>query len=88
MTCSYVMHVPKSTDTLHYLPLTSTIHQSQTFSSDTYLCREYMYVTMLTIILLLHSNIQLFKFDTDRQLRYFHFHFHYTVYINHVKQYT
>jgi len=62
------MHVPKSPHTLHYLPLTSAIHQSQTFPSDTYLCKEYMYVTMLTIVLLFHSNIQLFKFNTDRPI--------------------
>jgi hypothetical protein len=52
----------------HFTPWlwSAAIHQSQTFPYETYLHREYMYVTMLTIILLFHLNIQLFTFDTDR----------------------
>ena len=56
----------KTPHTLHSLPSTSAIHQSEMFPCDTHLCRECRYITKLTIILLFHSNIQLFIFDTDR----------------------
>ena len=53
MTCNYIMHVPKSPHTLHSLPLTNTIHQSQC-SLVTHISLENIYATMLTIALLFH----------------------------------
>ena len=65
MTCNYVKHVLKSPHTLHSLPSTSAIHESQMCPCDTYLCREYIY-NYGDNRFAFPLKLQMFKFDNDR----------------------